>query len=61
MIRRSLIIILIIIGIGTFDFASYAQDNVAKGATITVELSEAAAAERKPIEGAEIKLISGGR
>ena len=46
-----------IIGICTFDFASYAQDNVAKGATIIVELSEAAA-ERKPIEGAEIKLIS---
>lgn len=46
-----------ITGIGTFDFVSYAQDNVPKGATITVELSEAAA-ERKPIEGAEIKLIS---
>lgn len=46
-----------ITGICTFDFATYAQDNIAKGATITVELSEAAA-ERKPIEGAEIKLIS---
>ena len=44
-------------GIYIFNFISYAQDDIPKGGTITVELSEAAA-ERKPIEGAEIKLIS---
>ena len=56
MIRRFLII-LMLTGICTFDFATYAQDNIAGGATVTGEVTEIYE-ERIPIEGAKIKLIS---
>ena len=46
-----------IIAIFTFDFVSFAQDNIPKGATIKGEVTEVDA-DRTPIEGAEIKLVS---
>ncbi|RKU28068.1 hypothetical protein C6497_10060 [Candidatus Poribacteria bacterium] len=57
MIRRSFLIMLMITGICTFDFVSFAQDHIPKGATIKGEVNEVDA-DRTPIEGAEIKLIS---
>ena len=57
MIRRSLLIMLMITGICIFDFVSFAQDNSAKGATISGEVTEIDV-DRTPIKGAEIKLVS---
>ncbi len=46
-----------ITGICFFDFVSFAQNNIPKGATIRGEVTEVDA-DRTPIEGAEIKLLS---